>query len=60
MELWKRNRSSKKNYRLKKNDNNEVLAKLQTTKQNINNMEKHNKDLEKIKVNKDSLKATMM
>ncbi len=40
---------------MKQNENNEILAKLQRTIQKINNMEKHNKDLEKIRVKKDSL-----
>ncbi len=40
---------------VKQNENNEVLAKSQTTKQKINNMEKHNKDVKKIRVERDSL-----
>ncbi len=40
---------------VRKSENSEVLAKLQTTKHNINNMEKHNKDLENIKIEWDSL-----
>jgi hypothetical protein len=40
------------------NENNEVSAKLQIVRQNINNMDKHNKDLEKIKAKKDSLQAS--
>jgi hypothetical protein len=44
---------------VKKHENNEVLVKLQITKENIN-MEKHNKDLEKIKVKKDFLHAILM
>ncbi len=44
--------------RVKKNENNEVLAKLQIARQKINNMEKHNKDLENIRVNKGSLQGT--
>jgi hypothetical protein len=35
---------------VKKDENNEVFVKLQTTRHKINNMEKHNKDLKKIKV----------
>jgi hypothetical protein len=35
------------------------LAELKITKYNINNMEKHNKDLEKIRVDRDYLHATM-
>ncbi len=45
---------------MKQDENNEVLAELQITRQNINNMEKHNKDLEKIKVEKDFLQTTLM
>ncbi len=44
---------------VRKNDNSEVLVELQTTIQKINNMEKHNKDLENIKVDVDSLQATL-
>jgi hypothetical protein len=40
---------------VRKNENNEVLVELQTTKYNINNMEKHNKDLENIIMDRDSL-----
>ncbi len=40
---------------VKQNENNEVLAKSQTTKQKINNMEKHNKDVKKIRVERDFL-----
>ncbi len=36
----------------KNNENNQVLAKLQVAKQKINNMEKQNKDLENIKIDK--------
>ncbi len=36
-------------------ENNEVWAKLQTTRQKVNDMEKHNKDLENIRVERDSL-----
>ena len=36
-------------------ENNEVLAKLQTTREKVNDMEKHNKDLEKIRVERDYL-----
>jgi hypothetical protein len=35
---------------VKKDENNEVFVKLQTTRRKINNMEKHDKDLKKIKV----------
>jgi hypothetical protein len=45
---------------VKQDDNNEVLAKLQTTRQKINNMEKHNKDLKKSRVEKDFLQSTLM
>jgi hypothetical protein len=44
---------------VRKNENSEVLIELKIIKQNINNMEKHNKDLEIIKVDKDSLHATL-
>jgi hypothetical protein len=40
---------------VRKNENNGVLAKLQITRENINNMEKHNKDMENMKIDKDSL-----
>ncbi len=43
---------------VKKHENNEVLIKLELAKHNINIMEKHNKDLQKIKVEKDYLQAT--
>jgi hypothetical protein len=45
---------------VKHDKNNEVLAKLQRAKQNINNMEKHNKDLEKIKVEREFLQGNLM
>jgi hypothetical protein len=45
---------------VKQDDNNEVLAKLQTFRQKINNMEKHNKDIENIEVDIDFLQATLM
>ncbi len=35
------------------------LAKLQTTKHKINNMEKHNNDLENIRVERDFVQATL-
>jgi len=38
-----------------KNNENNQLAKLQIARQNINNMEKHNKDMENIRVEKDYL-----
>ncbi len=41
------------------NENNLILAKLQVARQKINNMEKHNKDLENIKMVKDSLQTTL-
>jgi hypothetical protein len=44
---------------VRKNENSEVLVELQITREKINNMEKHNKDLENIRVDKDSLQATM-
>ncbi len=40
---------------VKKHENNEVLVELQIVRQNNNNMEKHNKDLEKIRMKIDSL-----
>ncbi len=43
----------------KMNENNQVLAKLHATRQNINNMEKQSKDLENIKIEKDSLHETI-
>ncbi len=44
---------------VKQDENNEILAKLLITKQNIN-MEKHNKDIEKIKIERDFLQATLI
>ncbi len=41
------------------NENNQVLAKFQATKQKINNMEKQSKDLENIRMEKDSLQTTL-
>jgi hypothetical protein len=35
------------------------LAKLQIAKHKINNMEKHNKDLENIRVERDFVQATL-
>jgi hypothetical protein len=43
----------------KNNENNQVLIELQVTKQKINNMEKQNKDLENIIIEKDFLQATL-
>ncbi len=40
---------------MKQNENNEVLAQLHIARHNINNMENHNKDLEKIIIEKDYL-----
>ncbi len=40
-------------------ENSEVLGKLQIVRQKINNMEKHNKDLENIKIDKDFLQTTL-
>jgi len=40
-------------------ENSHVLAELQVTRQNINNMEKHGKDLENIKIEKDFLQAIL-
>jgi transcriptional regulator len=45
----------KEKLHVKQDDNNEVLAKLHTTRQNISNMEKYNKGLENIKLERDSL-----
>ncbi len=50
----------KEKLHVKQDDNNEVLAKLHTTRQNISNMEKYNKGLENIKLERDSLQATLM
>ncbi len=50
----------KEKLQMKQDDNNEVSAKLQITKQKINNMEKHNKDLENIIGERNSLQATLM
>ncbi len=44
----------------KQDENNEVLVELQIARQNINSMEKHNKDMEMIRVERDSLQATLM
>ncbi len=41
------------------NDNSQVLAEFQTTRHKINNMEKQNKDLENIKIERDSLQVTL-
>jgi hypothetical protein len=41
------------------NENSLILAKLQATKYKINNMEKHSKDLENIRVEMDSLHAIL-
>ncbi len=41
------------------NKNSQVLTELHTTRQKINNMEKHNKNLESIQIKKDSLQATL-
>ncbi len=40
-------------------ENSQVLAKLQVARQKINNMEKQNKNLENIKIEKDFLHATL-
>ncbi len=45
---------------VKQNENNEILAQLQIIRQKINNMEKHNKDLEKNIAKKDSLQITLI
>lgn len=45
----------KTKFQVKKHENSEVLAKLKITKQKINIMEKHNKDMENIIVERDSL-----
>jgi hypothetical protein len=45
---------------VKKHENNEVLAELQTSRQKINNMEKHNKNMEKIKMERDYLQTTLI
>jgi hypothetical protein len=43
----------------KNNENNQVLVELQVATQKINNMEKHNKDLDNITIEKVSLHATL-
>jgi hypothetical protein len=43
----------------KNNENNQVLAKLEVAKQKINNMEKYNKNLESIIIERDSLHVTL-
>jgi hypothetical protein len=43
----------------KNNENSHVLAKLQATRQNINNMEKESKDLDNIIIERDSLQTTL-
>ncbi len=43
----------------KNNENNQVLAELQVGTQKINNMEKHNKDLDNIRIETVSLHATL-
>jgi hypothetical protein len=45
---------------VKHDENNVVLVKLQIARQKINNIEKHNKDLKKIKVEKDFLQVPLM
>jgi hypothetical protein len=55
--LWRRSRSSKQNYRI--GTLKIVLVELQVVKQKINNMEKHNKDLENIRVERDYLHAEL-
>jgi hypothetical protein len=37
------------------NENNQILAKVQATKYKINNMERHGKDLENMRGERDSL-----
>jgi ABC-type uncharacterized transport system ATPase subunit len=43
----------------KNNENSQVLVKLQAAKHKINNMEKQNKDLENIQIEKDFLQTTL-
>ncbi len=45
---------------VKQDENNEILVKFQTIGQKINNMEKHNKDLEKIRIERDSLQTILI
>jgi mevalonate kinase len=45
----------KKKLQDKNNENSKVLAKLQATKKKINNIQKQSKDLENIKMERDSL-----
>ncbi len=40
-------------------ENSQILEELQVATQNINNMEKHSKDLENIKIERVSLQATL-
>jgi hypothetical protein len=44
----------------KQAENNEILVELQIARQNINNMEKHNKDLEMTKIVIYFLQVTLM
>ncbi len=48
----------KTNLQDRKNENIKVLAKVQVVRQNIDDIPKHNKDLENIKMERDSLQAT--
>jgi hypothetical protein len=57
--LWRRNKSSKQSCKIGIMKIVRYLVELQSTRQNINNMEKHIKDLENIKVKKDFLQATL-
>ncbi len=43
----------------KNNENNQVLVELQVVKQNINNMEKQNKDMENVVTKRNSLQVTL-
>jgi ABC-type uncharacterized transport system ATPase subunit len=43
----------------KNNENSQVLVKLQAAKHKINNMEKQNKDLENIQIERDFLQTTL-
>ncbi len=45
---------------VKQDENNDVLAELLIAKHKINNIKKHNKDLEKIRVERDSLQAILI
>jgi hypothetical protein len=57
--LWRRNKNSKQSCKIRTMRIIRYLVELQATRQNINHMEKHIKDLENIKVKRDFLQATL-